>query len=123
MNLQTRLVQSDDSNHSSRLEPMLVRLPPTLAEQLRQLAQLAVETEPLAGQNPRHLSHEHRQLGALFSEDEFCLRCPGLFPLCQEGSIVAAAGELAVEAALSAPALVPGCRMPRSLQGFMKRNI
>ena len=38
MNLQTRLVQSDDSNHSSRLEPMLVRLPPTLAEQLRQLA-------------------------------------------------------------------------------------
>lgn len=38
MSLQTRTVQSDDPNHSSRLEPMLVRLPPTLADQLRQLA-------------------------------------------------------------------------------------
>jgi hypothetical protein len=32
------MVQSDDVNHASRLEPMLVRLPPTLADQLRQLA-------------------------------------------------------------------------------------
>jgi hypothetical protein len=38
MNLQTPMVQSEDANHSSRLEPMLVRLPPTLADQLRQLA-------------------------------------------------------------------------------------
>ncbi len=38
MNLQTPMVQSDGANHASRLEPMLVRLPPTLADQLRQLA-------------------------------------------------------------------------------------
>ena len=38
MNLQTPMVQSDDATHSARLEPMLVRLPPTLADQLRQLA-------------------------------------------------------------------------------------
>ena len=31
--------------------------------------------------------------------------------------------ELAVEVALAAPALAPGCKMPRSLQGFVKRNL
>lgn len=30
--------------------------------------------------------------------------------------------ELAVEVALSAPALVPECRMPRSLQRFVEKN-
>lgn len=38
MSLQTPMVQSDDANHAYRLEPMLVRLPPNLADQLRQLA-------------------------------------------------------------------------------------
>jgi predicted DNA-binding protein len=32
------MVQSASNASSNRLEPMLVRLPPTLAEQLRQLA-------------------------------------------------------------------------------------
>jgi len=31
--------------------------------------------------------------------------------------------ELAVEVALSAPALVPECRMPRSLRGFVDKNL
>ena len=31
--------------------------------------------------------------------------------------------ELAVEVALSAPALVPECKMPRSLQGFVNKNL
>jgi hypothetical protein len=31
--------------------------------------------------------------------------------------------ELAVEVALSAPALVPDCRMPRSLQRFVNKNL
>ncbi len=35
MDLQT---PAEQNNSTSRLEPMLVRLPPTLAEQLRQLA-------------------------------------------------------------------------------------
>ena len=31
--------------------------------------------------------------------------------------------ELAVEVALSAPTLVPDCRMPRSLQRFVNKNL
>ena len=38
MNLQPPMVQSATNGSNNRLEPMLVRLPPTLAEQLRQLA-------------------------------------------------------------------------------------
>ncbi len=39
MNLQPPMVQNTANGSSSaRLEPMLVRLPPSLAEQLRQLA-------------------------------------------------------------------------------------
>jgi len=38
MNLQTPQVPSSGITQASRLEPMLVRLPPSLAEQLRALA-------------------------------------------------------------------------------------
>ncbi len=38
MNLQTQAVHAADTNQASRLEPMLVRLPPELADRLRQLA-------------------------------------------------------------------------------------
>ncbi len=38
MNLHTHQMVSSHPPPPSRLEPMLVRLPPTLAEQLRQLA-------------------------------------------------------------------------------------
>ncbi len=38
MNLQPPMVQNAANGSNNRLEPMLVRLPPTLAEQLRQLA-------------------------------------------------------------------------------------
>jgi hypothetical protein len=31
--------------------------------------------------------------------------------------------ELAVEVALCAPVLVPGCRMPGSLKGFVRKNL
>ena len=31
--------------------------------------------------------------------------------------------ELAVEVALSAPAIVPGCKIPRSLQAFVNKNL
>jgi hypothetical protein len=39
---------------------------------------------------------------------------------CRE--IYGKGAELAVEVALSAPDLVPECRMPKSLQRFMERN-
>ncbi len=38
MNLQPPMVQNAANGSNHRLEPMLIRLPPTLAEQLRQLA-------------------------------------------------------------------------------------
>ncbi len=74
-----------------------------------------------------HLSgHLHRR----FQEEMGGKCCAMIRPFYQKidrekscREVYAKGAELAVEAALSAPALVPGCRMPRSLQGFMKRNI
>ncbi len=76
------------------------------------------------------ISHLSGHLHQRFQEEMGGKCCAMLRPFYQKndrekscGEIYQKGAELAVEAALSAPALVPGCKMPRSLQEFVKRNL
>jgi len=80
---------------------------------------------------PRYgcISHLSAHLHQRFQEELGGKCCAMLRPFykktdkensCRE--IYKKGAELAVEVALSAPRLVPECKMPKSLQGFVERN-
>ena len=80
---------------------------------------------------PRYscISHLSGHLHQRFQEEMGGKCCAMLRPFYQKidqkkscREIYKKGAELAVEVALSAPTLVPECRMPRSLQAFVKRN-
>jgi len=76
------------------------------------------------------ISHLSARLHQRFQEEMGGKCCAMLRPFYQKKDrvnscreIYRIGAELAVEAALSAPALVPECKMPRSLQDVLKRNL
>jgi C_GCAxxG_C_C family probable redox protein len=75
------------------------------------------------------ISHLSAHLHKRFQEEFGGKCCAMLRPFYQKmdrehscSHIYQKGAELAVEAALSAPALVPECRMPRALQALMKKG-
>ncbi len=71
MNLQPPMVQNAASASNSRLEPMLVRLPPTLAEQLRQLARTTrIRQSDYLREAVADLLNKYNQLGYRAEEQQ-----------------------------------------------------